>query len=94
MPIEVRSTEFNCMYQLFHTSSTSIREDLKSLEYLKYCIKESMRLFPPVAAIGRSLDKDTMVDGRLMPKGSPVYCHIHAVHRNPDVWENPKVEYC
>ncbi len=78
------------MTSCFHPST---REDLKSLEYVKYCIKESMRLFPPVPIVGRTLDKDTKVDGRLMPKGTPVFCNMHAIHHNPDAWEDPEVSH-
>ena len=66
-------------------------EDLKSLVYLKYCIKESLRLFPPVPIIGRCLDKDSEVDGRVMPQGTYVFCHTYAIHHNSEVWENPEV---
>ena len=71
------------------------REDLKgSLEYLKYCIKESMRLFPPVPNTGRVLDKDTEICGYTMPKGTVVGSRIYTVHRHPDFWENPDVRKC
>ena len=50
-----------------------------------------MRLFPPGPGVGRCLDQDTMVDGRLMPKGTPVACGIYGVHHHPDVWEDPEV---
>ena len=32
---------------------------MKSLEYGKYCLKESLRLFPPVYALGRELTQPT-----------------------------------
>ena len=64
---------------------------MKGLVYLKYCIKESMRLFPPVCAIGRVLDQDTTITGYNMPKGTEVECIMYAIHRHPDFWENPEV---
>lgn len=36
-------------------------EDLKELVYLEYCIKESLRLFPPVSMLGRRIVEDVVV---------------------------------
>ena len=88
-------SESHCVYlnsiSLLAFSYHNHREDMKSLQYLKNCIKESMRLFPPVPIVGRTLDQDTKIDGHLMPKGTPVYCGIHAIHHRPDIWDNPEV---
>ena len=65
--------------------------DLKSLVHLKYCIKESLRLFPPVPASGRVLATATEIDGRVMPEGTTVLGQNYAVHHHPDFWENPDV---
>ena len=34
------------------------------------CIKESLRLFPPVFAIGREMSQNVTFDGHVMPEGS------------------------
>ena len=49
------------------------RDDMSCLEYVGLCIKESLRLFPPVPAIGRELSQDVDFDGRVMPKGVSVH---------------------
>ena len=67
------------------------RSDLKSLPYLKCCIKESLRLFPPVCIVGRKLAQDTTIEGHVMPAGAFVFAQIFAMHRNPNYWENPEV---
>ena len=69
------------------------REDLKRLEYLKYCIKESMRLFPPVCGNGRVLSAPTEICGFKLPEGTSLGTNIYAVHRHPDFWENPDVSF-
>jgi len=74
-------------------SISVFREDLKSLSYLKCCIKESLRLFLPVSAMGRMLAQPTEIDGHMMPPNTPVVCCPYAIHRNPDVWENPDVSH-
>ena len=66
---------------------------MKRLVHLKYCIKESLRLFPPVSVVGRVLDQDTNITGYVMPKGTSVTCSIYAIHRHPDFWENPDVRH-
>ena len=71
--------------------SSIVREDLKSLVHLKYCIKESLRLFPPVPRNGRVLSAPTEIDGRLIPEGTTVIGLIYGVHHHPDFWENPDV---
>ena len=69
----------------------SLSDDMKRLVHLKYCIKESLRLCPPVPAVGRVLNQDTDITGYIMPKGTSVVCYTYAIHRHPDFWENPHV---
>ena len=45
------------------------RDDLNKLEYISLCIKESLRLYPPVFGVGRKMSKDVMFDGHVMPEG-------------------------
>ena len=33
------------------------------------CLKESMRIYPPVPVIARRITKETVFDGRTMPAG-------------------------
>ena len=63
-------------------------DDLKELKYTLWCIKEAMRLYPPVVEIFRVLSKDTELDGMTVPKGTRVSVNIPALHRNPEIWEN------
>ncbi|NWT62447.1 CP4B1 protein, partial [Erythrocercus mccallii] len=45
-------------------------EDLGKMTYTTMCIKESLRLFPPVPAVARQLSKPvTFPDGRSLPAG-------------------------
>ncbi|NXR93335.1 CP4B1 protein, partial [Hypocryptadius cinnamomeus] len=67
-------------------------EDLGKMTYTTMCIKESLRLFPPVAAVSRELSKPvTFPDGRSLPAGCHVALSIFAIHRNREVWEDPEV---
>uniref|UniRef100_A0A8B9PM51 Cytochrome P450 n=1 Tax=Apteryx owenii TaxID=8824 RepID=A0A8B9PM51_APTOW len=69
-------------------------EDLGKMTYTTMCIKESLRLFPPVPAVSRQLAKPiTFSDGRSLPAGlfSLFILNIFAIHRNRDVWEDPEI---
>ena len=55
-----------------HTHTHISRDDISGdncLEYLTMCLKESMRLYPPVPDIARCMTKETVFDGRKMPAG-------------------------
>ncbi|XP_063283836.1 cytochrome P450 4B1-like [Pelobates fuscus] len=67
-------------------------EDLGKLTYTTLCIKECMRLYPPVPEVGRELAKPiTFCDGRSLPKGASVILNFYAIGRCPSIWEDPEV---
>ncbi|XP_006178465.1 cytochrome P450 4A6 [Camelus ferus] len=65
---------------------------LDQMPYTTMCIKEVLRLYPPVPAISRELSKPiTFPDGRSLPAGITVLLSFYALHHNPKVWPNPEV---
>ena len=64
-------------------------EDLKKLEYTTWCIKEAMRLYPPVTEILRETTADIEIAGHVIPPGVMISIDVLRLHYNPDVWENP-----
>ncbi|XP_054836372.1 cytochrome P450 4B1-like [Eublepharis macularius] len=67
-------------------------DDLGKMTYTTMCIKESLRLYPPVPLISRILNSPiTFDDGRTLPSGSLVGLNIPGLHRNPEAWNHPDV---
>ncbi|XP_040594561.1 cytochrome P450 4F4 isoform X4 [Mesocricetus auratus] len=67
-------------------------DDLAQLPFLTMCIKESLRLHPPVTVISRCCTQDIgLPDGRVIPKGVVCIINIFATHHNPTVWPDPEV---
>ncbi|ELV12925.1 Cytochrome P450 4A11 [Tupaia chinensis] len=67
-------------------------DHLDQMPYTTMCIKEALRLYPPVPGVGRELSKPIIFpDGRSLPKGIMVSLSFYALHHNPEVWPNPEV---
>nr|XP_034342971.1 LOW QUALITY PROTEIN: cytochrome P450 4F1-like [Arvicanthis niloticus] len=67
-------------------------DDLAQLPFLTMCIKESLRLHPPVTVISRCCTQDIVLpDGRTIPKGIICLISIFGIHHNPSVWSDPEV---
>ncbi|XP_070534668.1 cytochrome P450 4B1-like [Ptychodera flava] len=67
-------------------------DDLSKIPYTTMCIKESLRLHPPVPYIARQLTKPMVLpDGRTVPAGHIASVNIFACHHNGNIWPNPGV---
>ncbi|XP_042784706.1 cytochrome P450 4F2 isoform X7 [Panthera leo] len=67
-------------------------DDLAQLPFLTMCIKESLRVHPPVAVVSRCCTQDVVLpDGRVIPKGVICLVSIFGTHHNPSVWPDPEV---
>ncbi|XP_052031583.1 cytochrome P450 4A12A isoform X2 [Apodemus sylvaticus] len=67
-------------------------DHLDKMPYTTMCIKEALRIYPPVPGVSRELSTPvTFPDGRSLPKGIPVMLSFYGLHHNPTVWPNPEV---
>uniref|UniRef100_A0A8C0WST9 Uncharacterized protein n=1 Tax=Castor canadensis TaxID=51338 RepID=A0A8C0WST9_CASCN len=67
-------------------------DHLDQMPYTTMCIKEALRLSPPVPSAGKELSTPvTFPDGCSLPKGIIVMLSFYALHHNPTVWPNPEV---
>ncbi|XP_072925291.1 ultra-long-chain fatty acid omega-hydroxylase-like isoform X3 [Hemitrygon akajei] len=67
-------------------------DDLSQMPFTTMCIKESLRLHPPVTTIARCCTEDIKLpDARVIPKGITCLISIYGTHHNPTVWPDPEV---
>lgn len=64
-------------------------DDFAKLMYTRQVLAESMRLYPPVWAVGREATCDTQLGGYHLPKGSQVIITTYFVHRDERWYPNP-----
>jgi cytochrome P450 len=65
-------------------------EDLPQLVFTERVVKESMRLFPPVWGLERSVLEHDVIGGFEIPKGSWVFMSPYRIHRDARFWDNPE----
>ena len=68
----------------------SLENVLANLNYLECVIKESLRLYPPVALYGRILEEDTIMGGESIPKGTNMMVATYGLHMDEKYWTKPE----
>ncbi|KAG7310586.1 hypothetical protein JYU34_003379 [Plutella xylostella] len=60
--------------------------DLARMRYLDCCLKESLRLYPPVPFISREFQESVVLSNYTIPAGMFVHIHIFDLHRREDLF--------
>jgi len=66
-------------------------ETVADMPYLDACIKETLRILPPVARNDRRCNKEWTYKGYKIKKETTVMIPIHVVHHNPEYWPEPEL---
>ena len=67
-------------------------QDTLEMKYLERCLMETLRMYPPVPFIARSLKEDLQLASNkewVVPAGSTIVVGTYKLHRNPNIYENP-----
>ena len=66
-----------------------IMATITALPYIKQCIEEAMRLYPPAYIIDRIAVEDDEFEGQKIPKDMMILASVYELHRNADFWDAP-----
>ncbi|KAF0532036.1 cytochrome P450 [Gigaspora margarita] len=61
-------------------------DEIDQLKYLECVFKEVLRIAPPVPLLTRYNAKDEVMNGYVIPKGTPLMIPIYAIHHDPSIW--------
>lgn len=60
------------------------------MKYLDCVIKESIRLYPPVPYIGRTITEDCIIGGHNFKTNDPVLIAVCSIHKDERFFPNPE----
>ena len=63
-------------------------ENLAALSYIKQCVEEGMRLYPPAYYIDRMSIEEDQLGEHTIPKNTMILLAVYELHRNVDFWKN------
>lgn len=64
-------------------------ENYNELHLTQRIIKETIRLYPPIWSMERSVLDDDQFGDMQVPRGSHIFICPYAIHRNPKYWDSP-----
>ncbi|GMH33024.1 hypothetical protein BSKO_00858 [Bryopsis sp. KO-2023] len=65
-------------------------EDLDDLQYTTQCVKESLRMYPPIPLFPReAADVDVLPSGHRVKQGDVVFMSGYCLGRSPAIWDEP-----
>ncbi|XP_021865288.2 cytochrome P450 84A1 [Spinacia oleracea] len=65
--------------------------DLDKLPFFRCCIKETLRMHPPIPLLLHETAEDAIVGGYYIPKQSRIMINAWAIGRDPNSWSDPEM---
>lgn len=79
---EIQERLYNELHTNYYTQTDETTfEQLRKLPFLECCLKETLRLFPVAALIGRTSDVDIPISNCVIPKHTIIALSIVTLHR-------------
>ena len=75
---------------LGHDLSEIDSDKLKRMDYMEAVIKETLRYFPTVNTIGRTITNEVKIHGYSIPVDTTILVLINALHRDKNEFEDPE----
>ena len=66
-------------------------ENISALAYIKQCVEEGMRLYPPAYYIDRMNIEEDQLGEHHIPKDTMILLAVYELHRDKNFWEQPEV---
>ncbi|XP_067675595.1 cytochrome P450 3A29-like [Haliotis asinina] len=64
-------------------------DNIGKLKYLDNVMTETLRLYPPAYIFDRTVSETAQIKGLTFTKGQSIFIPVMAIHRNPQLYENP-----
>jgi cytochrome P450 len=87
---EVRQKVYQELQEVVGANNTVEEFHLPKLRYLDAVMKETFRLHPALPLlVPRFSGQSCTLGGYTVPKGTTVFLNVYAIHRDPNLWDNP-----
>src|SRR5215831_13800593 len=74
---------------VINSNKTPTVDDIPKLKFTEKVLRESMRLYPPVWMIGRSVDNEYALGKYTIPAGSTILMSQYIMHHDPRYYNEP-----
>ena len=82
--------EVDAVFNMLKPGELPTYEQIKEMEFVHACIKESLRMLPPASIVIRDVRRDLECDGYFFQKGTAAAVHVFGMHHNPEYWNEPE----
>ncbi|XP_074592914.1 cytochrome P450 4V2-like [Brevipalpus obovatus] len=81
---------FRELSELDETEEAITISRINEFTFLDQCVKENLRIYPPLCIVEREMSEDTQLDGYLIPKGAQTLIAIYSIHHDERIYPDPE----